>query len=179
MDAFDYLATFYALLLGIAVANVAMGFADMWRDRGRIEVGWCAPLLAGIVLVGSMNVWLTVWLVGERVTIDAWEMIAAVGIGLPYVFVSRAMIPPEGGPRSLEQHYLHSRALILFMLAVPAAVSPLSKILLDKVNFHGWEGAWMIARVVMPLALIPFASALVQRIGLAAMLGLLVVGLFR
>lgn len=33
MSGFEYLFTFYGLLLGLAVANVATGFADMWRSR--------------------------------------------------------------------------------------------------------------------------------------------------
>ena len=45
MNSFDYLFSFYGLLLGIAVANVALGFADMWRDCERIQVGTCPPLL--------------------------------------------------------------------------------------------------------------------------------------
>lgn len=39
MGSFDYLFSFYGLLLGIAVANVAIGFADMWRDCEKISVG--------------------------------------------------------------------------------------------------------------------------------------------
>jgi len=32
MGDFQYLFTFYALLLGLAIANVASGFGDMWRE---------------------------------------------------------------------------------------------------------------------------------------------------
>jgi hypothetical protein len=45
MNSFDYLFSFYGLLLGIAVANVALGFSDMWRDCERIQVGTCPPHL--------------------------------------------------------------------------------------------------------------------------------------
>lgn len=56
MESFDYLFSFYGLLLGIAVANVAIGFADMWRDCEKISVGTCPPLVASSVLLGGMNV---------------------------------------------------------------------------------------------------------------------------
>ena len=52
MDSFDYLFSFYGLLLGIAVANVAIGFADMWRDSEKIGVGYCPPLLGIVVMLG-------------------------------------------------------------------------------------------------------------------------------
>lgn len=70
MSAFEYLFTFYGLLLGLAAANVATGFADMWRDRREIAVGVCTPLIALIVLLGAMNLWLSFWRAREAVTLD-------------------------------------------------------------------------------------------------------------
>src|SRR5207247_10659962 len=104
MGAFDYLFSFYGLLLGIAVANVAIGFADMWRDCERIAVGTCPSLVASGVLLGGMNVWLQMWLTRPYVTVNGIQMLAAAAIALPYVFVSRAIFPgvEEDEERSLE-----------------------------------------------------------------------------
>jgi hypothetical protein len=178
---FDYLFSFYGLLLGIAIANVAIGFADMWRDCGKIEVGTCPPLLASLVLLGGMNAWLQIWRAHDYVTVNAWQMIAAAGIALPYVFISRAMFPGAGQEteRSLEEHYLKHRALLLVLLAIPVVIQTVSKLVLDGISDQGWEEAWMVVRIAAPLALIPFASRTVQRAGLAAMNVLLLVGLFR
>ena len=71
MSAFEFVFTFYSVMLGLAAANVATGFADMWRDRRAVEVGVCAPLLAVIVLVGTMNLWL---LQGVEGRLDAAEL---------------------------------------------------------------------------------------------------------
>lgn len=182
MGPFDYLFSFYGLLLGIAVANVAIGFADMWRDSEKIEVGTCPPLLALAVLLGGMNAWLQSWHTKPFVTVDGWQMIAAAGIALPYVFISRAMFPSDDDPcaeKSLERHYLNHRRLILMLLAVPVLFQTISKFYLDGLRDVGWEHAWMIARIVWPLALIPFTSKLVQRAGLAGLNLLMLVGLFR
>ena len=70
MGPFDYLFSFYGLLLGIAVANVAIGFADMWRDCEKIRVGNCPPLVASSVLFGGMNVWLEMWHSRPYLTVD-------------------------------------------------------------------------------------------------------------
>ena len=181
MGAFDYLFSFYGLLLGIAVANVAIGFADMWRDCERIQVGTCPPLLALAVLLGGMNAWLQSWHTKPYVTVDGWQMIAAAAIALPYVFISRAMFPgqEENPERSLEEHYLKHRKLILLLLAVPVMVQTISKLLLDGLRDVGWEHLWMVVRIVWPLALIPFANRAVHRAGLAGLNLLLLVGLFR
>lgn len=181
MNAFDYLFTFYGLLLGIAVANVAIGFADMWRDCGKFGVGYCPPLLGAIVMLGGMNVWLTMWHVRADVTVGAWQMLAATGVAMPYVFVSRAMFP--GAERetehSLEDHYLRHRVLILLVMVIPPVVSLISKIVLDRVWDHGWDLEWIGARILMPLILMPLAGRNAQRAGLGVFATLELSGLFR
>jgi hypothetical protein len=181
MGPFDYLFSFYGLLLGIAIANVAIGFADMWRDSDKIAVGTCPPLLACLVLLGGMNAWLQIWHEHQYVALNAWQMLAATAISLPYVFISRAMFPGAGEEteRSLEDHYLKHHALLLVLLAIPVVVQTISKVALDGVRDQGWEEAWMVVRIAAPLALIPFKGRTAQRVGLAAMNVLLLVGLFR
>ena len=179
MSDFEYVIGFYALLLGLAVANVALGFADMWRERDRMTIGWCPPLLACTVLLGSMNTWLSTWVTRVAVEVDAWQMIAALGICLPYVFVSRAMTPPDGVKISLEDHYLKSRIPILIALAIPPAVAVWSKLRLDHFHYGEVEEIWLVLRFSVPVALMFTANRDAQRIGLAALNIILVAGLFR
>jgi hypothetical protein len=181
VGSFDYLFSFYGLLLGIAVANVAIGFADMWRDCEKIAVGTCPPLVASSVLLGGMNVWLQMWLARPYAVVDGIQMITAAAIALPYVFVSRAIFPgaEDGQERSLEDHYLRHRKIILVMLAVPTALSVVSHIRLDHFSYKPWEIWWAGARVGLPLLLLFFPQRLAQRIGLAGLNLLQLVGLFR
>jgi hypothetical protein len=178
---FDYLFTFYGRLLGIAVANVAIGFADMWRDCGKIAVGYCPPLLGTIVMLGGMNVWLTMWHVRQDVAVGAWQMLAATGVAMPYVFISRAMFPgaEKETELSLEEHYLRHRVLILLVLLVPPIVSAVAKLLLDRIWALAFDEVWLFARIAMPLILIPAASRSGQRIGLGVFAIVELVGLFR
>ena len=179
MGSFDYLFSFYGLLLGIAVANVAIGFADMWRDCEKISVGTCPPLVASSVLLGGMNVWLQMWLSRPYMTVNGAQMLIAALISLPYVFVSRAVFPgTEGQPeRSLEEHYLRHRKLILSLLALPTIVSVASHRLIDHVPYTVWDDSWAAARIALPLLLLPFAARAVQRTGLAALNIIQLVGL--
>ena len=181
MGGFDYLFSFYGLLLGIAVANVAIGFADMWRDCEKIAVGTCPPLVASSVLLGGMNVWMQMWLTRSDATVSGIQMLAAAAIALPYVFVSRAIFPgaEEDEERSLEEHYLRHRTLILVLLAIPTIVSVSSHVLLDGFRYRGWEVWWVAGRIALPLLLIPFAQRNVQRGGLAALNLVQLAGLFR
>ena len=181
MNAFDYLFSFYGLLLGIAVANVAIGFADMWRDCEKIEVGTCPPLLCGIVLLGGMNVWLTMWHIRENIGVTGWQMVAAACVALPYVFISRAMFPgkTDEPQRSLEAHYLKNRVLILLVLMIPPGAIAVSKVVLDRTHDYGWREVWLGTRLAMPLVLLAVKSRTGQRVGLGTFLVLEFVGLFR
>ena len=181
MNSFDYLFSFYWLLLGIAVANVAIGFADMWRDCEKIRVGTCPPLLCGIVMLGGMNVWLTMWHIRQDVGVTAWQMLAAACVAMPYVFVSRAMFPGQERQQetSLEEHYLKHRILILAVLTIPPIASGVSKALLDKVHDIGWDEIWLAARIAMPLVLMALTNRTAQRVGLGIFVLLEFAGLFR
>lgn len=179
MSDFEYVVGFYALLLGLAVANVVVGFADMWRERERLAIGWCAPLLAATVLLAAMNTWLSTWITHQAVKVDAWQMIAALGICLPYVFVSRAMTPPDGDKIGLEDHYLRSRVPILFALALPPLFTAWSKVRLDHFQFGAVDETWLIVRFLVPIALMATASRIAQRFGLGLLIVLLIAGMFR
>jgi hypothetical protein len=128
-----------------------------------------------------MNVWLQMWLTRPFVTVDGIQMLVAAAISLPYVFVSRAIFPggEEKPERSLEEHYLRHRRLILILLAMPTIVSVGSHILLDGFRYHGWEAWWVGARIALPLLLLPFANRGVQRGGLMALNLVQLLGLFR
>jgi hypothetical protein len=124
--------------------------------------------------------WLQMWHTRPYVIVDGPQMIAAAAISLPYVFVSRAIFPGMEDPeRSLEEHYLKHRKLILLLLAIPTAISIGSHIVLDHFRYVGWEAWWAAARITLPLLLLPFANRIVQRTGLVTLNAVQLIGLFR
>jgi hypothetical protein len=179
MTPFEHLFSFYGLLLGLAAANVATGFADMWRDRRQVAVGVCAPLIALIVLLGAMNLWLSFWAIRDTVALNGWRMLGVAGIALPYVFISRAMFPGAGGSASLEDHYFAHRRVLLLALATSPVVSMLTNLIVNQGLMLSWNTLWLTLRIVTPLALLPFSGRTANRLGLGSMVLLLFVGLFR
>jgi hypothetical protein len=178
MSDFEYVFTFYSVLLGLAAANVATGFADMWRDRRAVEVGFCTPMLAAIVLIATMNLWLRFWSNWSGVDVGPWQLITLVAFALPMVFLSRAMFPPAGGEMSLEAHFFDHRQVLLLALAA----TPGSSILWYVVNGNltmDWPSIWLMVRFLLPLALIPFSGRNVNRAGLVVICAWVLVGLFR
>ena len=146
MSGFEFLFSFYGLLLGLATANVATGFADMWRDRRQIEVGVCAPLFALIVLLGTMNLWLRFWAQREVIQFDAWTLINMTGVALPFVFLSQAMFPAVGETRSLEEHYLAHRRVLLVVFAVSPVFSLINAAFVTRSLVLNWSTIWVALR---------------------------------
>ena len=147
-------------------ASIQIAFASMFT------------LIALIVLLGAMNLWLRFWASREMDAPGAWQMISFAGLALPYVFISRAMFPGAGGATSLEDHYLEHRRVMLLALATPPVVSLVTGALTTGLATE-WSTIWVGLRVLTPLALLPFKGRSVNRIGLAAIVILLVIGLFR
>lgn len=113
MSAFEFFFTFYSLIMGLAVANAAGGFGAMWRDRHDLRIGWCVPLLSALILFSAVGVWLAAWSDAETQVINQIQLFAALGVAVPYVFISVAMFPRDASGGRLDAHYLsHSRSLI-------------------------------------------------------------------
>jgi hypothetical protein len=95
MSGFDFLFSFQSLLLGLAIARVATGFADMWRGRKDMVVG-ISPILLGLFILFSVaHQWMSAWEARSVLTIGPWPILNSIGVALPYVFVSQAMLPRE------------------------------------------------------------------------------------
>ena len=178
MSAFEFVFTFYSVMLGLAAANVATGFADMWRDRHQTEVGICAPLLAATILVGTMNLWLRFWRSWEGVEVGPWALITLVAYALPLVFLSRAMFPGAGSTTSLEDHFFQHRRVMLAALAATPGFSLIWYAAQGTLT-PDWPNAWLAIRFAAPLALMAVTGRTANRLGLVALLVWMLVGLFR
>jgi hypothetical protein len=181
MNEFDCLFSFYSLLLGLAVARVATGFADMWRGRKNMVIG-ISPILLGLfILFSGAHQWMSFWKARSVWTIGPWPILVSIGLALPYVFVSQAMLPREQDTwASLEDYYMaHSRVLVGVLLLPPVISLSYN---FARGNFFGFSHAHIVAvfvvRLGVPLLLIGWQQRLVHRLGLAALTVTRIVGLF-
>lgn len=61
MSAFEFFFSFYGLLLGLSVAELAGGFARLLHERHRVRFGWLTPLLALFVALDLATFWNQAW----------------------------------------------------------------------------------------------------------------------
>lgn len=132
MSGFEFLFSFYGLLLGLAVANIASGFADAWRRRGDWKMG-VAPLLLGLfILLAAAQQWTSFWRSRDGLTMGPSELLMSLGMALPYIFVSHVMFPVElKEGRSLEDHYFEQQRVLMAALLMPALLSMLYNIVIS------------------------------------------------
>ena len=174
MTGFEALFAFYALLLGLAVANVTSSFADMYRSRRHVRIGWTTPLLGVVILLSVCHQWLAVFN-AQELTLRAGEIIAMLTLALPYIFISQAMTPRPGEAASLEEHYAGHRLVLAGMLLVPLLTSLVVNVVYLTVE-HKWSGEEAIGlilyigfRCAFVAAMLIWSATWVQRAGLSAL----------
>ena len=179
MNGFEFLFSFYSLLLGLAVANVATGFADIWRGRRETLVGTHTVLLGLLILFSAAQQWMSFWGAREVLTMGPWQILVSIAVALPFVFISRGMLPREQDPwRSLDDYYMAHRRVLLAVLLIP----PVASISYNCAsgNFPDRsEAVYDALRLGVPILLILWPQRLAQSVGLAALIINMVARLFR
>jgi hypothetical protein len=95
MDPFEFFMTFYGLLLGLAVAELLLGFANLLRQRVRPKLGLLTPLLGAFVFLQLMATFIDAWtrLQGVSIAMEALALPTAIGVML--FFVSVIVVPRD------------------------------------------------------------------------------------
>lgn len=172
MQEFDALFAFYALLLGLAVANVATAFAEMYKARERMRIGWTAPLLGVVVLTAACQQWLSLFRAQADMKLGPGQLLVCLAMALPYIFISQIIRPRQDGMASLEAYYAQHRRVLCGALLVPVVASSIVNVIyavagreealpavLGFVIYQGVRYACIIPMLVWP-------SVAVQRTGL-------------
>ena len=178
MDGFNFLFSFYGLLLGLAVASVTTAFAEMWRNHERVPVGRALPLLGIFILLAAAEQWVSFWQSREHLTMGPWQLLTGLAMALPYIFVSQAMAPHSDDSRwpTLEDYYGAHRRTLLGVLSVPPVISFTFNVAFGGLSAMDW--AHYGARFGVPALLILVGNRWLQHIGLAALSGLMIAQIF-
>jgi hypothetical protein len=167
MNAFEYSFTFYSLLLGLALANLATGAAEVWRDRVGIRWGICTPLLALAVLSFCVGQWNTMWLTQRVVSMSPLLLLSMLSSTLPLIFISQAMFPKETTRwRSLDEYYLEHRIALLGMLTIAPSVAIAFNAIIYG-DFSTDPVIRSIMTIIIPAAAMPFRNRWVHGAALA------------
>lgn len=95
MSQFEFFMTFYGLLLGLAVAELLLGFANLLRHRERPKLGLLTPLLGVLVFLQLMTTFIDAWSDLQRVSIAMESLALPTAIGVVLFFLSVIVVPRD------------------------------------------------------------------------------------
>lgn len=172
MSGFEYIFTFYGLLLGLAVANATSNVAEMWRSIGSVKVGPAPPLLCLFILLSAAQGWTSFWAVHDTLTMSPVTLLMCIGMAVPYIFVSHGMTPAREASASFEDFYIDHRRTLMAVLVIPPLLSMTYNLIVNGTATLA-EHASFIGAFILPRVLIPAGMALTRSPRLHA-LGLVV-----
>ena len=116
MSAFEFFFSFYGLLLGLSVAAVVGGFANVLHERTRVRFGWLTPLLAIFVAVDIATFWSQAWIIFRGAPFNLALLV--IGLAIAAVcYVAASITFPRMSPDSdervnLDDHFWAHRRMI-------------------------------------------------------------------
>lgn len=113
MSAFEFLFSFYGLLLGLSIAELAGGFSRVWDRRGTQAIGWLGPLLAVVLMSDLISFWTNAWQIRDHIKVAYPIALGAAVISLLYYFAATQAFPRDGSATSADDHVMTHRKTIV------------------------------------------------------------------
>lgn len=117
MSQFEFFMTFYSLLVGLAVAELLLGFMNLLRHRQRPKLGLLTPLLGALVFLQLMALFIDAWMSLKDVQISMRGLAVPTLIGVSAFAASVLVVPrdPEDWG-NLDEYFLRNRRVTLGLL---------------------------------------------------------------
>lgn len=117
MSQFEFFMTFYSLLVGLAVAELLLGFMNLLRHRQRPKLGLLTPLLGALVFLQLMALFIDAWISLKTVQISMTGLAIPTLIGVATFAASVLVVPRdiEEWP-SLDDYFYRNRRIVLGLL---------------------------------------------------------------
>jgi len=175
MASFEYLLLFAAVILGLAVSELAIATHRLVNTNERVRWDGLAPLAASVVFLKIITQWWS-WYAAESLPGGLrFEMFIGVIVGGVLLFLLAAMVLPEASHGNAEVNLAHhfERVRRRFWLTfaahwvVATAVSIWAQVALAGAHFSPFSWAYLMVPVTVGLALV--RSRWIQALALIGM----------
>ena len=124
MSAFEFFFSFYALLLGLCVAQIANGIGHAIVVRRESRFGWLTPVLATFVLMDLASFWVNAWQYQKAIGVSTVSIYAGMLIALSYYIAVVLLFPPQQSDWSdLDNHYWANKKWVVLGVALANAAT--------------------------------------------------------
>ena len=125
MNDFEFFFSFYGLLLGLAVAEVAVKLADAIGARRRVTIGWLTPALAVFILFDLAGFWMWAWANRHGLTISWALVLGGLVVAVTYFLAAALVFPrePDEWPALDDYYWEHKRIVVSGVMAANAVVT--------------------------------------------------------
>lgn len=171
MSQFEFFMTFYSLLLGLSVAELLLGFANLLRHRARPKLGLLTPLLGLLVFLQLMATFIDAWGRLQNVALTMDGLALPTGIGVLLFFVSVIVVPRDPAEWTNLDEYFRANRRWAVGLVIAANLLILGY---EVPNLPSANVPLYIAINLLGFALMGGAMLLRGRVAIAACLGALI-----
>ena len=120
MSVMEFILVAHAILVGLAIAEILRGLADLVRAEGT-RVSYRLLMMAGWALLLLLQIWWAIWQVGDR---HEWTfpefLIFLLPLGILYVF-ARLCFPQKVDGSDLQAYYLRVSPALFALVAATYA----------------------------------------------------------
>ena len=173
MDSFSFYLSYYGLILGLSVTQVASGLLNAIGARHRVKIGLLTLALATFILLDITSFWIFAWAIRDSISINWATMYVGLLIALVY-FVASGLVFPRTIDEwpDLDVYYWQHKRLVIVGILIPNVIIFTQSVLYHppKVNW-----AYLFAQVTYwpPVVLLLFSRRRWQDLTL---LGIAIVG---
>lgn len=123
MDRFEFFFTIYSLLLGFALAELMLGYANLLRSPQRPKWGWLTPALGVLIFVEIIITFLDAWQKLQHVELNLFGLLTPTLVAVAF-FVAAVMAVPRSATdwESLDDYFHDRKKWILGLLAGQSAM---------------------------------------------------------
>lgn len=94
MSAFEFFFSFYGLILGLSVVEIITGLVRVFKQRGRVRIGWLTPMLALFVLLDISSFWNMAWLAMQTLEVSYGLLVTGLVIAGIY-YAAASLVTPD------------------------------------------------------------------------------------
>lgn len=162
MSPFEYLLLFAAVILGLAVSDLAISLHRLLGAGRRVRWDWVAPLAALVAFLKIVTQWWS-WRSAERLANGfTFEMFLTFLVGTVLLFLlAAAALPDEVGRDEtvdLSAHYaaVSRRYWSLFLAhwVLSNAVSIWAQVQIDGARFTPWAWPYLVGPLIVSLIVV-------------------------